>query len=240
MNQMLTIAKRELQSLFFSPIAYFVLALFALGTTLLFLLGFEPGQPATMERPFSGLIWLMILLVPPISMRLISEELRSGTIETLMTSPLSDTQLVMGKWFGAVGFFLVLILVPMVVLMVVLEWNGRPEYFPIFTGLAGLILAGGLYLAIGTFASAITQNQIIAFLLTVCIICLLTLLLYFLPTASFVGPDLAAALIFLNVNHRFEDFARGLVDLTNVIYFVSGTGLFLFLAVIVLQSRRWR
>ena len=157
-----------------------------------------------------------------------------------MTSPVSDTDVILGKWAGALGFFVVLVMAPMIVLVVVLEWNGPPEYGPIFTGLLGLILVGGLYLAIGTFASAITQNQIIAFMLTVSIICLLTLLLYFLPNAAFVGPDLSEALLYMNVNHQFEDFAKGLVDLTNFIYFISGIALFLFLAVIVLQSRRWR
>lgn len=240
MNQTLAIAKRELTSLFFSPIAYVVMALFALGVTMLFLLGFQPGAQATLRTSLQGVIWLMIFLVPAISMRLISEEFRSGTIETLMTCPVSDTHVILGKWLGAVGFFFVLLVAPMIVLIVVLECNGRPEYGPIVTGLVGLILAGSLYLAIGTFASAITQNQIIAFMLTISIICLLTLLLFFLPNASFVGPDLRRALLYLNVNHQFEDFAKGLVDLTNFIYFISGIALFLFMAVIVLQSRRWR
>jgi len=240
MNQTLTIAKRELTSLFFSPIAYVVMGLFALGITMIFLLSFHPGDQATLRPTLARVIWLMILLMPAISMRLISEEFRSGTIETLMTCPVSDTHVILGKWMGAMGFFLVLLLAPTIVLVVVLECNGRPEYGPILTGLVGLILTGGLYLAIGTFASAITEDQIIAFLLTAGIICLLTLLLFFLPYASFVGPDLRRALLYMNVNHQFDDFAKGLVDLTNLIYFTSGIALFLFMAVIVLQSRRWR
>jgi len=240
MNQTLTIAKRELTSLFFSPIAYVVMGLFGLGMTLIFFLGFYPGGQAALRTTFQGVIWLMIFLVPAISMRLISEEFRSGTIETLMTCPVSDTQVIFGKWAGAMAFFVVLILAPVIVLVFVLEYNGRPEYGPIFTGVVGLLLTGGLYLAIGTFASAITQNQIIAFMLTVSIICLLTLMLYFLPNAAFVGDGLRKALHYMNVNYQFDDFAKGLVDLTNIIYFISGIALFLFMAVIVLQSRRWR
>ena len=240
MNQTLTIAKRELQSLFYSPVAYAVMGVFGLGVTMIFLLGFHAGGQATLRSTFMGMIWLMILLVPAISMRLISEEFRSGTIETLMTCPISDAQVALGKWLGALGFFLGVALAPTLVLVVVLECNGRPEYGPIFAGVMGLILAGGFYLAIGTFASAITQSQMLAFILTVTIICLLTLLLFFLPNASFVGPDLAKALQYMNVNHQFEDFAKGLVDVTNFIYFFSGSALFLFLAVVVLQSRRWR
>jgi len=240
MNPTLTIAKRELTSLFFSPIAYVVMALFALGATMIFCLGFAPGGMAAMRSTLEGVIWLMIFLVPAISMRLISEEFRSGTIETLMTSPVSDTQVVLGKWLGAMGFFLALLLTPTIVLTIVLEFNGRPDYGPIFTGLLGLILVGGLYLAIGTFASAATQNQIIAFLIAVFVICLLTIVLFFLPTASFIGPTLRKALLYMNVNHQFSDFAKGLVDATNFIYFISGIALFLFVAVKVLESRRWR
>ncbi|MCH7865243.1 MAG: ABC transporter permease [Proteobacteria bacterium] len=110
MPHVLTIAKRELSSLFFSPVAYVVLGLFGFGTALLFLAGFGPGAPAEMRSLLWSVLWLMIPLVPAISMRLISEEFRSGTIEPLMTLPISDTQVVLGNWLGALGFFLALIL----------------------------------------------------------------------------------------------------------------------------------
>jgi ABC-2 type transport system permease protein len=239
MNATLTIAKRELTSLFYSPIAYLVLGLFALGTSLIFFLYFYPGQPAALQPTLHGVIWLMIFLVPAISMRMLSEEYRSGTIESLMTAPVSDTHVVLGKWLGAMGFFLAL-LTPLFALAVVLALHSRPDFGPILTGLLGLLLVGGLYLAIGTFASAATENQIIAFLLTVFIICMFTIMLYFLPMAGFVGPDLRQALFYLNVNAQFEDFTKGLIDLTNFVYFFSGIALFLFLAVKVLESKRWR
>lgn len=167
------IAKRELMSLFFSPIAYVVLGLFSVGTSLIFLMSYGPGQPASMRHTFEGVVWLMIFLIPAISMRLLSEELRSGTIELLMTSPIHDAQVVLGKWLGAMGFLLALF-VPLGVMVLVLQLTARPDYGPVFTGFVGLLLVGGLYLAIGTFASAISQNQIISFLLSVFVICLLT------------------------------------------------------------------
>ena len=136
-------------------------------------------MPATLRGTFSGLIWLMIFLVPAISMRLVSEEYRNGTIETLMTTPITDTQVIIGKWLGAMGFLMALF-VPLVFLAGVLEMTGSPDWGPIISGFVGLLLAGGLYLAIGTFASALTQNQIIAFLITVFVICLLTITLYFM------------------------------------------------------------
>lgn len=240
MSKTLTIAKRELTGLFFSPIAYVVLGLFALSTTMIFFqFSFAPGSPATLRNTFFVLVWLMIFLVPAISMRLVSEELRSGAIEPLMTAPVRDTQVIVGKWLGALGFLAVL-LAPLAALAGVLELHADPDYGPIQTGFVGLFLVGGLYLAIGVFASAMTQNQIIAFLLTVFMILLLTLLMYFLPEATFVGPALKQACYYLNVNAQFEDFSKGIIDISNIVYFVSGTALFLFLAVKLLESRRWR
>ncbi|MEX1017486.1 MAG: hypothetical protein WDZ31_12155, partial [Phycisphaeraceae bacterium] len=174
-----------------------------------------------------------------ISMRLVSDEFRTGTIEPLMTAPLSDAQVILGKWLGAMGFYLLLLL-PLVVLAVVLAIHAAPDPGPIVSGLIGLTLVGGLYLAIGIFASAMTENQIIAFLATVFIISLLTFLMFFLPRAAWVLPALRDAMFYLNVNGQFADFNRGLIDLANFTYFATGIALFLFLAVKVLESKRWR
>jgi len=239
MDQTFTIARRELTSLFCSPIAYVVLGLFALGASLIFLTTFAPGQAAEMRPTFTWIVWLMIFLVPAISMRLVSEELRSGTIEPLMTAPLSDVQVIVGKWLGAVGFLAVL-LIPLVVLTVVLEFVADPDYGPILTGLVGLLLVGGLYLAIGTAASTLSENQIIAFLVTVFVISFFTFMMYFLPAAEFVTQGLREAMFYLNVNRQYEDFAKGLIDTSNFVYFITGIMLFLFIAVKLLESRRWR
>ncbi|MEO1237403.1 MAG: ABC transporter permease [Planctomycetota bacterium] len=236
---MLTLARRELASLFCSPIGYVVLALFALGSSLVFYVGFAPGNHATMRVTYGGVVWLLVFLAPAISMRLLSEELSRGTIERLMTSPVNDTQVVLGKWLAALGFFAVLLL-PLLAHVAVLEVTADPDLGPIVTGWFGLLLVGGLYLAIGTFASAATENQIIAFLLTVFVICGLTFLLYFLPEAEFVPPRVRSAMFYANVNRRFEGFNKGLLDVRNVVYFISTTALFLFLAVKLLESRRWR
>lgn len=235
----LTIAKRELTSLFFSPIAYVVLAAFAIGSSIFFLQSFAPGNAATMRPTYDAVVWLLVFLAPAISMRLISEELRSGTFERLMTSPVSDAQVVAGKWLGAFAFFCVL-LSPLVVHAVVLELVGSPEIGPIVTGLVGLALVGALYLAIGVFASAWTQNQIIAFLLTVFIIGLPTFAAYYAAGQSIRDPAIDRLIRYLSVNQQYADFAKGLIDVRNFVYFLSGTALFLFLAVLLVQSRRWR
>lgn len=239
MFQTLTIAKRELTSLFYSPIAYVVMGLFALGTALIFFIFFSPGAAASLAGVNMGLLWLMIFLIPAISMRLVSEEFRSGTIETLMTSPVSDAQVIVGKWLGAMGFLLALLL-PLVVLTVVLALYSRPDYGPILTGYLGLILIGGLFLAIGTLASATTQNQIIAFLITVFIICMLTLVMYYLGGSSLLWQWMMPAIYYVNPMERFAEFNKGVLDLTAVIYFISGICMFLFMAVKVLESKRWR
>lgn len=235
----LTIAKRELQSLFYSPIAYVVLGGFAIGSSVFFLRGFQSGRPATMRGTLDLVVWLLIFLAPAISMRLVSEELRSGTYERLMTSPVNDMQVVLGKWLGALGFFCIL-LSPLLMHVVVLEIVAEPELGPIVTGLVGLVLVGALYLAIGVFASAWTQNQIIAFLLTVFIIAVPTFAAFFLAEQTVLSPGKRHLIAYLSVTTQYQDFAKGLIDIRNFVYFLSGTALFLFLAVKLVESRRWR
>ena len=239
MQHILTIAKRELSCLFFSPVAYVVLGVFGFGTALIFFTQFGPGAPAEMRGVLGAVAVLMIFLVPAISMRLISEEYRSGTIETLMTLPISDTQVVLGKWLGAMGFLLTL-MAPLVILTAVLSMNAAPDFGPIFTGFLGLLLVGGLYLAIGAFASAITQNQIIAFLVTVFIILGFVYLCPYLARTDWIMDWLAQGLFYVNIYEQYGDFAKGVADLGRVVFFVSGIGLFLFLAKLTLESKRWR
>jgi ABC-2 type transport system permease protein len=239
MRQTLTIARRELSSLFFSPVAYLVLGVFGFGATLIFLLSFGAGLPASMRTTYEGIIYLLILLAPAISMRLFAEEYRSGTIETLMTSPISDTQVVIGKWLGAMGFFVAL-LIPVGVLALVLASNSRPDWGPILTGALGLLLVGGLYLAIGAFASATTQNQIIAFIVSGLIILMLSMGMLFLARSTYLSPWWRDIVSYLWINNQADDFNKGIIDSSKVVYFVTGTAFFLFLSVKVLESRRWR
>lgn len=239
MNQTLTIARRELSSLFFSPVAYLVLAVFAFVTTGFFFQTFAPGSPAELRVQFQWIVWLLVFLVPAISMRLVSEEVRSGTLELLMTTPISDAQVVLGKWLGAIGFFLVL-LVPVLVQIAALEFVADPDYGPIITGLVGLILVGGLFLAIGMAVSAMTDSQLVAFMITVLAAGFFTIGLYLLASADWAPAWLQQAMFYMNVHQQFDDFAKGLIDTSNFVYFISGIGLFLFFAVLILQSRRWR
>lgn len=239
MNQTLIIAKRELSALFYSPVAYLVLGVFAFVADMLFFRWFSQGMAASLRSEFTAVVWLMAFVVPAISMRLVSEEMASGTIEPLMTAPVDDTQMIMGKWLGAMAFFLTLLL-PLLVQLVLLDANGAPDYGPVFTGFLGLILVGAFYLAIGTVASTISNSQLIAFILTVLVTGMLTIGAAMLSYSSWLPDSIKPAVFYINVNDQFNNFAKGLIDVRNFVYFISGTALFLFLAVKLLESRRWR
>ncbi|MEM6392218.1 MAG: ABC transporter permease [Planctomycetota bacterium] len=239
MKRTLAIAQREWVGLFCSPIAYVVIGLFVVGTAILFVTRFDIGAPATLRPMLSDTVWLLVFIVPAVSMRALSEELRSGTYERLMTAPVSDTAVALGKWLGGMGFIGVMLL-PVVFMMGVLELAGDPEPGPMVTGLLGLVMVAGLYLAIGVFSSASTSNQVIALLLTVAIISVPTFALFFVRDAPFVTPGVRKAVDYASVDRQFADFAKGLIDVRNFVYFGSLIALFLFLAVKVLEARRWK
>lgn len=239
MSQTWTIARRELMALFCSPIAYAALAIFAVLTSWWFVNGVAPGGLATMREEFSLLVYLLAFIAPAISMRMLSEEYQSGTIELLATSPISDTQVVIGKWLGSLVFFAVL-LSPILVHVLVLEWYADPDLGPIFTGIVGLMLVGGLYLAIGVMVSAASGNLVVSYLVTMVLTGILSIVMYWLSVDEGVWSWLQTASGYINVNVQYQDFAKGLIDIRNLVYFFSGIALFLFIAVKLLESRRWR
>lgn len=239
MQQTLAIARREVSGLFYSPVAYLVLAVFALISGLLFFADFAPGQPAVLRAQFGWIVWLLAFIAPAISMRSLSEEFRSGSIELMMTAPVTDAQMVVGKWLGSMAFFAATLL-PIVVQVLVMELVAQPDYGPILTGLLGLLLVGGLYLAIGVFASSLGDSQLVAFLITVLITGMLTIGMYLLAQRSWVPGPMQTAMFYLNVDQQYADFAKGLIDIRNFVYFASGIALFLFIAAKLVESRRWR
>lgn len=240
MARTLTIAKRELMSLFYSPVGYVVMGLYALVSAMVFFLTFDSGEPATLRPTLSFIVWTLIFLAPAISMRLISEEFRSGAIESLMTAPVSDVQVVCGKWLGAMAFYGLVVLLAVGVLVGILFANARPDIGPIIAQLIGLALVGGLYLSIGVAASATTSSQVIAFLLTVFVISLLTFGMLQLASVSFFPPWLQQVFFYMKVDTHFEEFNKGVIDTGAIMYFVSTAAMFLFMAVKLLESRRWR
>ncbi len=191
-----------------------------------------------MRSFFEVSVFLLLFIAPAISMRLLSEELRSGTLESLMTCPVMDWEVVIGKWLAATGFFVVM-LAPTLVFVLILEIYAAPDYGPIFCGYLGLLSVGCLYLAAGLLASTFWSSQILSYLIALFFWLFYWGLTSMLP--GYLGGKSAEYLYWLNISSRFSnDFAKGVLDTSTLIYFASGTIFFLIAAVKVLESRRWR
>ena len=230
---------RELRAYFDSPIAYVFLTVFA-GTvifTFFNLQSFFARGVADLRGLFGPLPFVMILLVPAITMRLWSEEQKQGTLEVLLTLPAREHELVMGKFLAswallAAGLALTLVLAFSVGVV------GRLDWGPVIGGYVGALLLGGAYLAVGQFLSALTENQILAFILAL-VACLA---LYGLGTEAFAGlfaDRTAAVLRAIGTGSRFQSIARGVIDLRDLVYYASLTTVFLVACVFAVRTRRW-
>src|SRR5688572_16341430 len=161
MTRATVIARRELSSYFYSPIAYVAMVLFLGVAGYLFSRDFVPGQPAGMRSIFEWMVWLLVGVLPVLCMGLLAQEWATGTIETMMTAPVEEHEVVIGKFLGSFLFFLVL-LAPTLLYLVMLALYSRPDYGPIFSGYLGLILVGAMFIAIGLFCSSLTKTQLVA------------------------------------------------------------------------------
>ncbi len=239
MRTLLTLARRELGSLFRLPVGWIVMALFVLLTGVVFTLGLVPGVPASMRDFFQVASWLLMPVAPAISMRLFAEEHRTGTAEMLLTAPVSMVSVVMGKFLGAFGF-LCCMLVPTLIFPVVL-WSvsaPKPDVGAVVAGYLSLLLQGGLYLAIGTAISAWTSSQTLAYLAT--LFPILGLLLLGSVSTQSVPQWLTRTIAALAVSPRSADFAKGIIDTSHLVYFIVVSGFFLVVAWAGLDLRRVR
>jgi ABC-2 type transport system permease protein len=250
----LTICNKEMQSYFRSPIAYTVIALWALIGGFFFYFGLSFFVQRSMESAMTGQSfpmnineWIVrpllsnvnvvaLFLIPMITMRLFAEEKRSGTIELLMTSPINDLEIVLGKWLAAVGLYTIMLLVSMLHMSILFRY-GQPDWRPLLVGYLGLLLQGGCLLAIGTFVSTCTSNQIVAGAIGFAI----SLLLFVLNWVSEFGSSATEKVIgYLSVQQHFESFSKGVIDSKDVIFYVTMITLGLFLTSRSLESVRWR
>ena len=232
------IAKRELSSYFFSPIAYVAMFLFLFTAGLFFWNDFKPGQPAALRNLFEWMVWLLAIVVPILCMGLLAQEWSSGTIETLMTAPVDEADVIIGKFFGALGFFLVL-LAPTLMYVVMLRIYAQPDIGPILSGYLGILLVGALFIAIALFCSSLTKSHVIAAVMAVAILCAVTILPWVVTSFASVPTPLRRVME-QSVFHRYMDFSKGVVDIGNLVFFLAATAVFLFLTVKVLESRRWK
>ena len=234
-----TISQRELLAFFCSPIAYVVLVVFlALNGYFFSFMNLTSGEEASLRFLFGRFMPLVLLFIMPmLTMRLMSEEFRQGTIESLMTTPVSDAAVIVGKFLGTLIFYALLLATTLVYVLAV-SMFGDPDIGALASGYIGLLLMGGLYIAVGLFFSTCTSNQIIAVLTSFSVLAVLAVLID--RFASHVEGWLRVVLQHISVGHQFEGFVRGVIYLNSVVFFVTSTVFLLFISVKVLESRRWR
>jgi len=231
----LTIFRREIRSYFNSPVAYVVIIVFLaiIGwffSTNLFLMNF-----ASMRVAFELIPLVFLFFVPAITMRLLAEEQKSGTLELLTTKPIRDIEIVLGKFFAA-WVLLSATLAPTLLYVLTMAALGPLDPGPVVSGYLGLLLMGAVYIGIGLFASSVTENQIVAFILSFLIV-----LAFFLmdKVLMFVPEALTSTMEFLAVDYHFSNIARGVIDSRDLIYFGSLLVFSLFLTTVSLERRKW-
>jgi ABC-2 type transport system permease protein len=236
------IAKRETVSYFGSPVAYVFLVIFLLLTGFFtFTVGnfFERGE-ASLASFFTWHPWLYLVLVPAVGMRLWSEERRSGTIELLLTMPVNAWEAIFGK-FLASWFFLAIGLALTFPVVLTVNWLGDPDNGQIFTGYLGSFFLAGAYLSIAGLTSALTRNQVVAFILAV-VVCLFLILAGFNPVTDMLtrwaNPAVIETVAAFSVMTHFDGFQKGVIDSRDLLFFLSVTGFALFATALVIRNRR--
>ena len=256
MRNILAITQKELKSYFSSPIAYIVIGLWALmyGYFFVALMNFFVRQSMQMNqfgmqgpqamnvnqqliRPLlQNVLILILFLMPMVTMRSYSEEKRSGTIELLLTSPITDFQIVLGKFFGAMALYGVMLAVTLIHLGLLFVY-GHPEWKPIATAYLGLLLMGGCFISVGLFISSLTKNQIVAGMVTFATFLFLWVINWI---GSFAGPTVDSLTKYLSIIEHWDDFGKGIIDTSHLIYYLSFITFGLFLTAKSVDSERWR
>jgi ABC-2 type transport system permease protein len=252
-TNVLAIAHKELRAYFASPIAYVVVGFFAvvLGVMYAGILTWFVGQgmqagfggPQTLNvnqqliRPlFLNIAVVLLFMLPLVTMRTYSEEKRGGTIELLLTSPVTDFEIILGKFFGAMALYGVMLAVTLIHFGF-LFWFGRPEWKPLATSYLGLLLFGGCFISIGLFISSLTRNQIVAGAATFAVFLVLWVIDWI---GQALGPRAEEVLKYLSMTGHLDDFVKGIVDTKHLVYYVSFIIFGLFLTARSVDTERWR
>lgn len=238
MSHILPIFKKELRSYFNSPIAYIFLTVFLVLSSWLFFRTYFLVNQASMRVFFDLLPWIFLFLVPALTMRLWAEEKKAGTIEVLMTLPIKDYEVVLGK-FLASWVFLLIALVLTFILPIIVSATGDPDIGVIMASYIGSLLIGGAFLSIGLYISSLTNNQIIAFIISVAMAFLALIVGSNFVTYS-VPSFIAAIFEYLGMANHFDSISRGVIDSRDLMYYLSIIVIFLYLNVRALQARRWK
>ncbi len=254
MRNIVAIALKELRGYFASPIGWTVIGFFALlyGWFFYALLGYFERQSMQMGMGMGpqnmninqmligpllmNVTVVLLFTLPMVTMRTYSEEKRSGTIELLLTSPITDWQIILGKFIGAMLLYAAMLAVTLIH-MGLLFFYGNPEWRPVLTGYLGLLLMGGCFISVGLLISSLTKNQIVAGMITFAVFLLLWVINWI---GTFVGPTAQAVFQHLSITDHFEDFARGVLDTKHLVYYTSFILFGLFLTAKSVDSERWR
>jgi ABC-2 type transport system permease protein len=230
-----TIFRKEIRSYFNSAVAYVVIVVFLgivgwIYTSSMFLINI-----ASLRLMFEWIPLVFLFVVPAITMRLLAEEKKAGTIELLTTKPLHDWEIVIGKFLAA-WMLIGIALAPTLLYYITVAFLGNIDHGPVIGGYIGLLLMAGVYVAIGLLASSLTENQIVAF-----IVGLLIMFVFFLmdKVLIFVPEFMTSVVEYLGIDYHFSNIARGVIDSRDIIYFGSVLGFTLYLSVVSLERRKW-
>jgi ABC-2 type transport system permease protein len=247
------IAGKELRGYFGSPVAWVMLGLFAFIFAAFYrayLAYFvQMGMQSQFGAPPQGNVnndlirpllqnasVIMLFLTPMVTMRTYSEEKRSGTIELLLTSPVTDTEIILGKFIGAMGLFAGMLAVTAGYIAILFRF-GEPDWRPILSGYLGLVLLGGSFVSLGLFISSTTKNQMVAGAGTFVVLLLFWIVSWFAESA---GPTMSAILNYLSLTQHIDDFGKGVIDTKHLVFYLSFIGFGLFLTLKSVDTERWR
>ena len=235
MKKTVPIFRRELSAYFFSPMAYIVISVFLLITGWFFTSELFLSNNSSLRNVFEIITFIFIFFIPAFTMRLLSEERKSGTIELLVTMPVSDLEIVLGKYFAGLGLLIVALFfsLPYAFTLMVL---GQPDIGMLICGYLGLVLLGASYVSIGVFASTVSKNQVVAFIIAFTIIFTLWLIDKFL---IIMPVYLVPMLQFLSIDYHFNNIARGVIDSRDLLYYLSLIVFMLSLSKLSLERRKW-
>ncbi|MCD4651729.1 MAG: ABC transporter permease subunit [Candidatus Cloacimonetes bacterium] len=231
------ISKKEFQTYFQSPAAYIVMVVFLLITGWFFSSPLFLNNQADMRSLFGIIPIIYLFFIPAITMGLVAKERSSGTLELLTTLPVNDAEIIHGKFLSALGLIAVTMLFTLIHLFTIIILGTELDYGPIFTGYLGLLLLGGVYTSVGIFTSALTENQIVAFIISFLIVFFLFILEY---TLMIIPSGVAGFFQYISVGYHLSNLTRGVIDTRNIIYFLSLIVFFLRLAVVAMESRKWK
>ena len=252
----LPVLRKELRLYFGSPVAWVLIAMFLVLSGFYFsqiffiytmqsiqasmnpMMGGGSLNPVdSIMRPLLHFMAVMLLFfVPMLTMRLFAEEKRSGTIELLLTAPLTDFQIIAGKFLGAMGLYAAMLAVT-IPHIAALFWLGNPEWIPIVVTYLGLLLMGGCFISVGLFISSLTKNQIVAVMATFTVFLMLWVINWI---ASFMGPRAQDVLNYLSITDHLDDFTRGVIDTKHLVYYISFISFGLYLTMRSVDTERWR